>query len=41
MQHFMRTWRPVAIVVGVLFAIALVWVVLLGPAALVLLTPRS
>jgi hypothetical protein len=41
MQNFMPTWRQVAIVVGVLLAVGLVWVVLLGPAALVLVTPRT
>lgn len=41
MQDRMRSWRLVGIVVGVLLAISLIWVVLIGPAVLVLATPRS
>jgi hypothetical protein len=33
--------RILGIAVGVVFVIAFVWIVLLGPAALVLLAPRS
>ena len=32
--------RVAGIVIGVLFAISLVWVILIGPAALIFLSPR-
>ncbi len=41
MQDLARTLRVAGIAIGLLFLIALVWVVLLGPAALVLITPRT
>jgi hypothetical protein len=37
----MRLVRLAGIVAGILFLVAFIWVVLLGPAALLLLTPRS
>ncbi len=41
MQDLARTLRVAGIAIGLLFLIALVWVVLLRPAALVLVTPRT
>ncbi len=41
MQDLGRMMRLAGIVAGILFLISFVWVVLLGPAALMLLTPRS
>jgi hypothetical protein len=40
-QDAMRLVRLAGIVAGILFLVAFIWVVLLGPAALLLLTPRS
>ncbi|HEY1419598.1 MAG TPA: hypothetical protein VGG90_02690 [Candidatus Dormibacteraeota bacterium] len=41
MHDAMRLVRLAGIVAGILFLVAFIWVVLLGPAALLLLTPRS
>lgn len=35
-----KTWRLAGIVAGVLLALCLLWIVLLGPATLILLSPR-
>ncbi|HKV87837.1 MAG TPA: hypothetical protein VJT78_07560 [Candidatus Dormibacteraeota bacterium] len=40
MHDLARTLRLAGILVGIIFAVSLVWVVLLGPAALMLLSPR-
>jgi hypothetical protein len=41
MQDVVRMLRLAGIVAGILFLTMLAWVVLLGPAALILLKPRS
>jgi hypothetical protein len=40
MRELNRTLRIAGIVIAIWFAISLAWAVLLGPAALFLLTPR-
>lgn len=41
MRDLARTLRVAGIAIGILFLIGLVWVVLLGPAAMILMAPRS
>ncbi|HUZ85438.1 MAG TPA: hypothetical protein VNF26_00640 [Candidatus Baltobacterales bacterium] len=41
MQDLVRMLRLAGIVAGILFLVSLVWVVLLGPAVFLLVTPRS
>jgi len=41
MKPMVKTLRTLGIFIGVAFVVLFVWVVLIGPAALVLITPRS
>lgn len=41
MQDLVRTLRFAGIVAGLLFFLVILWVVTLGPAVLILVTPRS